>query len=45
VTVTNGYFSVELSFGSSTFNGDNRYLDITVNCGGGATALTPRGAF
>ncbi|MBN1992621.1 MAG: hypothetical protein JW953_07925 [Anaerolineae bacterium] len=40
--VTNGAFAVVLDFGDTAFTGDARYLEITVNCGGGATTLSPR---
>ncbi len=42
VSVTDGYFAVSLNFGSAHFDGDARYLAISVDCGGGATSLTPR---
>ncbi|HUV90114.1 MAG TPA: hypothetical protein VMY80_10705, partial [Anaerolineae bacterium] len=44
VDVTDGTFTVSLDFGSA-FNGDARYLDISVRPGsstGGYTLLTPR---
>jgi hypothetical protein len=40
--VSDGYFSVELDFGADDFTGDARYLQITVDCGSGATTLSPR---
>lgn len=40
--VSDGYFSVELEFGADDFTGDARYLQITVDCGDGATTLSPR---
>jgi hypothetical protein len=46
VTVTNGLFTIpDLDFGSGAFNGDTRYLAISVRCPGGSglyTMLTPR---
>ena len=42
VTVKDGYFNVELFFGNTAFEGSDRYLNISVNCGGGAVTLTPR---
>lgn len=43
VPVTNGLFTVGLNFGSKAFNGNGRWLDIQVNCGGsGFVVLTPR---
>jgi hypothetical protein len=44
VTVADGYFTVSLDFGGNVFNGDTRYLGITVNCGDGAVTLSPRQA-
>lgn len=44
VPVVNGRFTVNLNFGGSAFNGDNRWLDIQVNCGDGTVALSPRQA-
>ncbi|MHC4643016.1 MAG: hypothetical protein ACYS32_15345, partial [Planctomycetota bacterium] len=43
--VIDGYFTVELNFGSDVFNGDARWLDIGVRAGGstgGFTSLSPR---
>ncbi|MEM7342624.1 MAG: tail fiber domain-containing protein [Chloroflexota bacterium] len=45
VTVSNGLFSQALDFGSGAFNGDPRYLGITINSCNGvgpATILLPR---
>lgn len=45
VTVTNGVFTVALDFGVSAFNGDARWLAISVRCPAGSgsyTPLTPR---
>jgi len=39
--VKDGYFSVDLNFGSG-FTGDARYLQIVVNCGSGGATLDPR---
>jgi hypothetical protein len=47
VAVTDGLFTVELDFGSGTFTGDARWLEITVRPGastGAYTTLTPRQA-
>jgi hypothetical protein len=38
VSVTDGLFSVQLDFGQSAFNGDKRWLEITVS----GTPLSPR---
>ncbi|MGC9336024.1 MAG: hypothetical protein ACP5JJ_17915, partial [Anaerolineae bacterium] len=42
VQVSDGYFREELDFGSGVFNGDARYLEITVDCGSGPMTLSPR---
>ncbi len=45
VTVTGGFFAVELDCGSAVFTGDPRYLEIGVRAGdstGGFTLLSPR---
>lgn len=44
VTVTNGVFSLPLNFGSATFPGANRFLEIRVRAAGGGayTVLNPR---
>jgi hypothetical protein len=45
VTVTDGFFAVELDPGSAVFTGDPRYLEIGVRAGdstGGFTLLSPR---
>ncbi len=38
----NGYFAVDLDFGSGAFQGDARYLKVEVDCGSGFVALGPR---
>ncbi len=45
VSVTNGLFSVELDFGNASFNGDARWVEISVRPGASAgtfTVLSPR---
>ena len=43
VAISNGLFTVNLSFGATAFHGSNRWLEITVQKNGGAfTTLTPR---
>lgn len=42
VEVVEGHFAVELDFGAGAFNGEARWLEIDVNCGGGTTTLSPR---
>src|SRR5262245_55115582 len=44
VEVVNGLFSVSLNFGAAAFNGNARWLQISVqtNSGGGLTILSPR---
>ncbi len=42
VAVNDGYFSVAPDFGSSPFTGEERFLEIAVNCGSGSETLTPR---
>ena len=42
VPVANGLFTVGLDFGSTAFDGNGRWLDIQVDCGGGLVPLTPR---
>jgi DNA-binding response OmpR family regulator len=42
VEVSEGLFTVQLDFGGGVFDGSARWLQITVNCGSGATTLTPR---
>jgi len=46
VTVTNGLFVTALDFGAAAFNGEARWLEISVKCAGdpGFTTLTPRQA-
>ncbi|HEX3797225.1 MAG TPA: hypothetical protein VH413_00885 [Verrucomicrobiae bacterium] len=40
--VNNGFFTVNLDFGSAAFNGSARWLDITITNGGTAQTLSPR---
>jgi hypothetical protein len=42
VTVADGYFTVGLDFGAEAFSGQARWLQVTVDCGEGATTLSPR---
>lgn len=44
ITVTEGNFAVELNFGSGAFNGQDRFLEIGVQCGTDTaiTLLSPR---
>jgi hypothetical protein len=42
VVVSDGYFGVELDFGADVFSGERRWLEITVNCGGSDSTLSPR---
>lgn len=45
VSVTDGYFTVQLEFGQGIFNGNTRWMEIWVGCpaGGGATTqMLPR---
>jgi len=45
LNVSNGAFSVQLDFGTTAFDGTDRYLQIAVRCpagDGGYTPLTPR---
>lgn len=44
VSVQNGYFTVDLDFGSSAFNGEARWLEIDVDCDGPSATLSPRQA-
>jgi hypothetical protein len=44
VTVNDGYFGVELDFGSEAFDGDARWLEVAVDCGRGSVTLSPRQA-
>lgn len=46
VTVTSGLFVTALDFGAAAFNGEARWLEISVKCAGdaGFTTLTPRQA-
>lgn len=41
-TITDGYFTVILDFGGPVFAGDARWLQTTVDCGGGPVTLAPR---
>ena len=42
VPVAGGLFTVILDFGFAPFDGNARYLEIAVDCGGGLTVLAPR---
>lgn len=43
VSVSNGYFTItDLDFGAGAFDGNARYLEIAVDCGGGPATLEPR---
>ena len=42
VPVDKGLFTVVLDFGAGPFDGNARYLEIGVECGGGLTVLAPR---
>lgn len=47
VSVASGFFTTQIDFGASTFNGNARWLDISVRCPAGIgsyTALAPRQA-
>ncbi|MGC9334924.1 MAG: hypothetical protein ACP5JJ_12300, partial [Anaerolineae bacterium] len=40
--IVEGVFTVELDFGSGAFDGDARWLQVTVDCGDGGLTLSPR---
>jgi len=44
VAVSNGLFAISLDFGANAFNGENRFLEISVRPSGGGnfTQLSPR---
>jgi len=45
LSLTDGYFTIQLNFGESIFNGQARYLEVSVRLGtntGGFTILSPR---
>lgn len=42
--ISDGYFTVQLDFGSGVFKGKERWLEIGVNCGDGEVTLSPRQA-
>src|SRR5215831_10118735 len=42
LTLANGLFTVNLDFGANAFNGDPRWLDITVTNGPDTQTLSPR---
>lgn len=41
VAVTSGLFTTPIDFGASAFNGDARWLDISVRCPAGSGSYTP----
>jgi hypothetical protein len=43
-TISDGCFTVEIDFGGDAFSGDDRWLQITLNCGEGPVTLSPRQA-
>jgi hypothetical protein len=43
-TISDGTFTVQLDFGGGAFTGDDRWLQITVDCGEGPVTLSPRQA-
>ena len=42
VDIDEGLFVVQLDFGSSVFTGEERWLEIAVDCGGGPTTFSQR---
>jgi hypothetical protein len=43
ISVSDGYFTItDLDFGAGAFDGNDRYLEIAVDCGGGSVTLDPR---
>jgi len=42
VDVMEGRFAVKLDFGAAAFDGNARWLEIDLDCGGGTVTLTPR---
>jgi hypothetical protein len=40
--VSDGYFGVGLDYGAGVFGGQARWLEISLDCGSGATTLSPR---
>jgi hypothetical protein len=42
VDVSDGYFTVQLDFGPGAFEGQDRWLEIEVDCGGSPATLNPR---
>jgi hypothetical protein len=42
VQVSGGRFTEKLDFGSGAFDGDERWLEIAADCGGGLETLSPR---
>ncbi len=41
-SIVDGLFTVQLDFGSGSFDGDARWLQVTLDCGGGPITLAPR---
>ena len=42
IDVQSGFFTLQLDFGASAFNGEARWLEIDVDCGGGPVTLADR---
>jgi hypothetical protein len=40
--IDQGYFTVQLDFGSGVFTGEERWLQVSVDCGDGSVTLSPR---
>lgn len=44
VVLADGYFSVQLDFGAGVYDGEARWPEVDVDCGGGALTLSSRRA-